>query len=163
MPEHDKMGQSLKKLAFLSLQSAIDNTLQDKVSHFYILSDSDNKQNSVKKITTSHHLRLITQIFSQQGKKEELLTLFENPKIGIDSAVGLGDIEFTRLEIQLLQENLTKNADRIFNQTFSPLEKLLDAKSKEDNVTQIEALSGADDWYVWESLIAAGFALQDTK
>jgi hypothetical protein len=111
-------------------------------------------QDSARRITTSHHLRLVSQIYRQQDKKDELLALFENPEIGIRSTVGKNDAEFTRLELKVLKEDLRKNADRIIKLTYPLLAKLVDAKSENDS-SQIEALSGADDWFTWSALIEA--------
>jgi hypothetical protein len=113
-------------------------------------------------VLDSHHLRLLSQIYIQQDEKKELLFIFEDPKIGIDSSVGKGDGEFTRLRIQILKEKPGENADGIFKQTFKQLEALINATEKK-NSSAVEKLAGANDWFVWDALIEAAFAINDSK
>jgi hypothetical protein len=105
----------------------------------------------VKKISSSHHLRLATQIYTQQNYQDDLISLLQDPKVGISSSVGMGDGEFTRCEIELLKEK--ENFVKVFQLCYSSLEKLILAKENKAETTLLETLSGADDWFIWNSML----------
>lgn len=109
------------------------------------------KQDTTRKISSSHHLRLATEIYQLQNQQDDLLSLLQNPKVGIDSPVGMGDGEFIRCEMKLLKE--TKQYDRLLEQCHNRLQQLITAKESNEAANIIDPLSGADDWFVWECLL----------
>jgi hypothetical protein len=104
-------------------------------------------------------LRLVTQIYRQQGQHDDLLDILQNDKIGCKSDVGKGDIEFTRCEIELFKHR--KMFDRIFEQCWSALDRLAEAREKGEGQAAIDALSGANDWYTWKNLLEAAAECKD--
>jgi hypothetical protein len=109
----------------------------------------------------SHHLRLVTQIYRQQGQYDDLLGILQNDKIGCGSDVGKGDIEFTRCEIELFKDR--KMFDRVFEQCWSALDRLATAKANDEPRSSVDALSGANDWYTWKNLLEAAAASNDER
>jgi hypothetical protein len=98
---------------------------------------------------------LATHIYSQQNEPEELLSLLQNPKVGLDSSVGMGDGEFIRCEIELLKEK--ELYDQLFEHCHLKLSNLIAAKESEKDSALVQSLSGADDWFIWNALLDAGW------
>jgi hypothetical protein len=80
--------------------------------------------------------------------------LLRDPKVGIDSAIGMGDGEFKRCEIEILTEK--KQYERVFELCLSKLDRLITAKESKEDATVIEALLEADDWFTWNALLESG-------
>jgi N-terminal acetyltransferase B complex non-catalytic subunit len=144
MSPDDRMAQSLKLLAFRSLKAAFDNTL--------------NSKETGKKITSSHQLRLAVQIYKKQQQYDDLLTILRDPQVGI-SSIGMKDGEFVFAEIELLLEK--KSFDEVFGLCQPMLDTLITARENKEDATTIDTASGADDWFVWKSLLDS--ALQSSQ
>jgi hypothetical protein len=108
-------------------------------------------QESTRKITSSHHLRLATHIYRQQNELDDLLSLLQNPRVGLDSSVGMGDGEFIRCEIDLLKEKGLY--DQLFDLCHLKLKTLVAAKQSAKDPALIQSLSGTDDWFIWNALL----------
>jgi hypothetical protein len=149
MPKDDKMGQSLKMLAYRSLKAAVDNTLT--------------KKDAPRKITSAKELRLVAQIYRQQDYDEDLLIILDNPDIGIESDVGKNDVEFIRVKIEILTK--LKRWEDLKSLCFNTLDKL--CSYREDATKRIEETPGniawADDWHVWDSMIKASSHLSSSE
>jgi hypothetical protein len=79
------------------------------------------------------------------------LLLLQDPKVGIESAVGMGDGEFIRCEIEVLTDK--KQYDKISELCHSKLDRLITAKESKEDATVIETLAGVDDWFIWNALL----------
>jgi hypothetical protein len=108
-------------------------------------------QESTRKITSSHHLRLATHIYRQQNELDDLLSLLQNPRVGLDSSVGMSDGEFIRCEIDLLKEK--ELYDQLFDLCHLKLKTLVAAKQSAKDTALIQSLSGTDDWFIWNALL----------
>lgn len=71
--------------------------------------------------------------------------------MGIKSSVGMNDGEFVRCEVELLQQKGLH--DQVVESCHSKLGDLILAREKHESDTIIDSLSGADDWFVWNSLL----------
>ena len=147
MPQDDKIGQSLKMLAYRSLKAAVDNTLA--------------KKEVPRKISSTKELRLIAQIYRQQEHDDELLAILDDPDIGIESAVGKNDVEFIRVKMGILSKQLRWKELKLF--CLSNLDSL--CRYREEPKSTMEETPGnvawADDWHVWETMIKASSELPD--
>ena len=165
MDPDDKMAQSLRLLALRSLKAAVDNALNDKVrtrkSSFRAPLLTCRPQDSPRRVLDSHHLRLVTQIYRQQGQHDDLLGILQNDKIGCASGVGKGDLEFARCEIELFKDR--KMFDRVFEQCWSALDRLAGARERDEPRSAIDALSGANDWHTWKNMLEAAAACNDER
>jgi N-terminal acetyltransferase B complex non-catalytic subunit len=149
MSKDDKMGQSLKMLAYRSLKAAVDNTLS--------------KKDAPRKITSAKELRLVAQIYRQQNYDDDLLAILDSPAIGIDSEIGKNDVEFIRVKMAILSK--LEKWDELRALCFSNLDKL--CTYREDSSKSIEETPGniawADDWHVWEAMIKASSHLSQSE
>jgi N-terminal acetyltransferase B complex non-catalytic subunit len=149
MSKDDKMGQSLKMLAYRSLKAAVDNTLA--------------KKDAPRKITSAKELRLVAQIYRQQSYDDDLLAILNSPEIGIESEVGKNDVEFIRVKMDILSEQ--HKWDELKALCFSSLDKL--CSYREDDSKTIEETPGniawADDWHIWEAMIKASSHLPNSE
>jgi len=101
-------------------------------------------------------LRLATEIYQSQNQQDDLLSLLQSPKVGIESTVGMGDGEFIRCEMKLLKN--TKQYSQLFEQCYNKLQRLITAKEAKEKTSAIDLLSGADDWFIWECLLLSSRA-----
>jgi N-terminal acetyltransferase B complex non-catalytic subunit len=149
MPKDDKMGQSLKMLAYRSLKAAVDNTLT--------------KKDVPRKITSAKELRLVAQVYRQQSYDDDLLAILDSPEIGIESEVGKNDVEFIRFKIDMLSRH--QKWEELRALCSSSLDKL--CSYREDSTKRIEETPGniawADDWHVWEAMIKASSHLPHSE
>jgi hypothetical protein len=176
MPKDDRMAQNLQLLAFRSLKAAVDNTLSNKVGlhamkilevprhrEFFIFKSLGltNEQITARKISSTHDLRLITQIYQQQGYKNELLSILQDGTIGVTSSVGKNDVEFIRREIELLLSE--KKFKELHDTCYSRLNELRRTKADAAKAESIDLLSWADDWFVWTALLKSDEQLKNTE
>jgi hypothetical protein len=84
----------------------------------------------------------------------------KNEKVGANSDVGKGDVEFIRVEIELMA-SLEKWAE-IYEFCHSILTRLFDVKSSTEkpDQTELASLSWANDWFVWENMLNSAEKLQ---
>ncbi|KAF2666048.1 hypothetical protein BT63DRAFT_48014 [Microthyrium microscopicum] len=148
MPKDDKMAQNLKLLAFRSLKAIVDNTIA--------------KKDTQRKLSDSHHLRLIDTIYSAQNEYSDLLGVYINTTLDAIPTIGANNIEFIRAKVEVLQK--LDRQKELFDFAYGSLKALLQAKASgspkrkaedmekgQDN--RITALSWADDWHIWQAMI----------
>jgi hypothetical protein len=104
-----------------------------------------------RKISSTHDLRLITQIYQQQGYNNELLSILEDDAIGVTSSVGKNDVEFIRREIELLLSE--KKFKELHDFCYSRLDELRKTKADAAKSESVDLLSWADDWFLWTALL----------
>jgi hypothetical protein len=102
-----------------------------------------------RKIKSAKELRLLTQIYRSQGHLNELLTVLDDPDIGISSGVGLNDFEFVRAKIQTLKDS-NKWAE-LHAYCLGALKGVGITKAEPDSPLTVR--SWASDSLIWDGLV----------
>ncbi|RDI80028.1 hypothetical protein Vi05172_g10050 [Venturia inaequalis] len=149
LPTDDRMGQSLKLLAFRSLKAAVENTIA--------------KKDTPRIISSASELRLVAEIYRKQGFDEELLGILDSDDIGIESSVGKNDVEFVRVKIDILKR--LKRWDDLASLCTSSLDKLCQQQEQKTSAAEDipTSLAWADDWYIWENMITSKSKLEQAS
>ena len=85
-------------------------------------------------------------IYQRQGKTEDLLSILDNPNIGINSDVAKRDNHFIQVKLKLLEQQ--EDWRSIYDFCFSSLESLQNAKESSTEATPLD-LIWADDQRIW--------------
>jgi hypothetical protein len=150
LPADSTISVNLKKLAYLSIKAAIDNTVQQK--------------DTPRKLASSFHLRMAVAIYTAQNHTQELLQLFGDQRLTDIAAIGATQIEFIRCRLDSLR--LLKRWDLVCDFTYNALLSNLDKRCNIDRPREhavhaaiakdepdTNDVSWADDWHVWQALL----------
>jgi hypothetical protein len=141
LPADDKLGQSMKQLAFRSLKAIVDKTLAEK--------------ETARRVLDSRQLRLLVQVYSAQGQYAELRPIFDNDKIP-PASLHSGEIELVREYLETLQA--LDEHEAVFNFAMERFERYRDSYQNKGVTVQEpndDDARWADDWQLWKAMISS--------
>ena len=95
---------------------------------------------------SGNELRLVVDIYRKQGQIDDLLSILDNPLIGINSEIAKRDNHFIQVKLKLLEQR--EDWQSIYDFCFSCLEALQNAKESSTETTPLD-LIWADDRMIW--------------
>lgn len=102
------------------------------------------------------------QIYRKQGRFTELLSVLENPHVGIESEVAKNDFEFIRIKLETLRQE--EKWTELWHYCIGLLRKAYQALGNEvSNGITPPFVSWASDWALWKALLDATEALNDPQ
>ena len=104
------------------------------------------EQESPRKITSGNELRLVVEIYRKHDQFENLLSILDNPVIGINSDIAKRDNHFIQVKLKLLEQR--EDWRSIYDFCFSSLEALQNAKEGPIEEVPLD-LIWADDRMIW--------------
>ena len=106
-------------------------------------------------LSTARDLALLVYVYQKQGHREELLSILDNERIGINSRIGFGDSQFVQAKISILEERQMWPELQAFCQSL--LQDVISSYEKTCADGSISTLprEPKDDWSVFAAFIHA--------